>query len=72
MLAYLVSYARQRRNTQRMVLAEKETHAEETAMRNAATQQCDYCKDREAEGFVPQYKARVCVQCYEDHHGPVI
>lgn len=30
---------------------------------------CAYCWVSKAEGYVPQYKAYVCENCYEDHHG---
>jgi hypothetical protein len=32
---------------------------------------CDYCgHPRVTLGYVAAYDATVCVDCYEDHHGP--
>ena len=30
---------------------------------------CEYCEVNEAEGVVSSNKAKVCEDCYEDHHG---
>lgn len=33
---------------------------------------CDYCGERASKGYVRQYDAHVCCECYEDHHGPAV
>ena len=30
---------------------------------------CEYCQEKEAEGYIPQLNAWVCEDCYEDNHG---
>ena len=37
-----------------------------------STPMCEYCESNEAEGYVHAYSALVCVNCYEDHHGPLL
>ena len=30
---------------------------------------CCYCESAPATGYVPAYRARVCEDCYGEHHG---
>lgn len=38
-------------------------------MRSKSPVICEYCEVNEAEGIVSSNKARVCKECFEDHHG---